>query len=309
MTVRARDGLVLVLALGVATGAARAQSERSEKADSVVYRVKQGDTLGLIASEFYGDRSKGVFIREQNRLKPGKKLSTGERLRVPVLREITTAPGDSFVTLADTMLGDARRAPFIADLNNMAPEASLPAGIPILIPFAVTHVADGKETLASLAGTFYGSEKQGDVLKVYNFLEKATLDKGDQIEIPSFNVRVHASKLGAPDAEAKARRQKRVEQAAKAATVIPAAKHAWRVGDYAAVRAALVDIDTEYLDLDAAIEAGILLGCAHVAFDETKEAAAAFKRVIARAPNHVLRRLDHSPKILAVWKQAGGQIE
>ena len=53
----------------------------------------------------------------------------------------------------------------------------------------------------------------------------------------------------------------------------------------------------------------MLLGSAYVAFDETEPALAAFKRVIDRQPSHALRRLDHSPKVLAVWTKALGLIE
>ena len=59
-----------------------------------LYRVKQGDSLELIAAEFYGDRMKAVFIMVENKLTHARPLKPGERLRIPVNREITTSPGD-----------------------------------------------------------------------------------------------------------------------------------------------------------------------------------------------------------------------
>jgi len=38
-------------------------------------------------------------------------------------------------------------------------------------------------------------------------------------------------------------------------------------------------------------------------------AVAAFKRAIDRQAQCALRRYDYSPKILAVWQKAGGQVE
>ena len=52
---RLAAALLVVTALGAAP--AHAQDATN---DTIVHRVKQGDTLELIAAEFYGDRTKAV---------------------------------------------------------------------------------------------------------------------------------------------------------------------------------------------------------------------------------------------------------
>ena len=168
---------------------------------------------------------------------------------------------------------------------------------------------DAKESLATVAANYYGDAKLAETLRAYNFLDKNAIDKGEAITIPSINVRVHPKHVPVPDAESKLRREKRRENGKLAASAIPVARHAWRIGDYNAVKKALTAIDTEYVELGPAIEVGLLLGSALVAFGDTDGASTAFRHVLDRKPSHTLRKVDHSPKILAVWTKANGQVE
>jgi LysM repeat protein len=293
--------------LVVAVVLALAATAHAQPEDTLPYRAKQGDSLGIIASEFYGDRSKTAFIVAENKLT--KPLRPGERLRVPIMREITTSPGDTFQSLAASLLGDPLRGAFLAELNAMAPDDNLAAGTSIVVPFTVAHTADKPESLKELASTYYGDGKFADVLKRYNNLDKPVLEKGETITVPSFNVKMHPSKIPLPDAEAKLRRERRRDNSRLAAAALPIARHAWRIGDFATVRKTLDGIDTAFIELAPALEIGIMLGSAYVAFDSEKDALDTFKRVIDRKPSHKLRKLDHSPKVLAIWKKADGAVE
>jgi LysM repeat protein len=278
--------------------------------DTVAYRVKENDSYALIAAEFYGDRTKARFVMAENKVQQPRPLARGQLLRVPAIRELVTAPGDTFQSLAETLLGDAQRGGFLAEANGMSPDDNLAAGVSLLIPFTVTHVAQATETLEVVANTYYGERKYADVLRRYNNLDKRTLDKAEAITIPSYRIRMHPSRILPPaDPEAKARREKRQVQVKLAATALPVARHAWRVGNYDTVRRALEPIDTAFVDLEPAIEIGVLLGSAYVAFGNTARALEEFRRVLDRKPSHALRKVDHSPKVLALWKQSDGPIE
>lgn len=281
----------------------------AEKTEVAIHRVKQNDSLQLVASEFYGDRNKAAFIMAENKILHARPLRPGERLRVPITREIITSPGDTFQSLAATLLGDPLRGAFLADANNMTADSNLPAGLPLVVPFTVTHTADGHETIAAIAAAYYGDSKYADVLRRYNALDKPALEKGETVVVPSYNLRVHPSKAPPLDAESKQRREDRKRYMQQAALAIPAARQAWRTGEFAAVRAALDKIDTAYVDVDLAIEINVLLGSALVAFKKEDEAAAVFKRAVDRKPSHVLRKLDHSPKVLAAWTKVDGLVE
>jgi LysM repeat protein len=312
-----RRGLaLLVTAVTAATMVAVVTGPRVAHAQDAtnnarLYRVKQGDSLELIAAEFYGDRTKAVFIMVENKLTHARPLKPGERLRIPVNREITTSPGDTFESLASAYLGNARRATFLADFNGIPQDDSLPAGTPIAIPFTITHTAAATESLADIARAYFGDGKNADMLRRYNFLEKTSLEKGESLIVPVNQVRLSAAKMPTLDADAKARRDHRRESSARVAKALPAARQAWKDGDFAGVKGALAQLepDLDYLDVNDAVEVGVLLGAAHVAYDDAELATASFKRAIDRQSQHVLRRYEYSPKILEIWQKAGGQVE
>ena len=295
-----RLGLVLVLVLAHVAFADTA---------TVIYRAKQKDTLDLIAGEYYGDRAYGAFIVVENKLKKG--VQPFMRLRIPVTREITAAKGDTFETLAQTHLGDEKRAQFLADYNNLPVDESLATGTALTIPFHITYVSENGDSLGVLAARFYGDSKQADLLKRYNFLDKNTLDKSEAIEIPVLTVHVRATKLPQLDNESKDRHRQLAKITDMAALALPAARAAYAQGDFAHVRDVLAPFadQLEYLDATSAVAIGMLLGKAHVAFDNIDAAKKAFAQIHERKASFKVRAYDESPKVVEAWKRAGGDIQ
>jgi hypothetical protein len=295
--------------IAILAGTAVAQPNDGQRTKTVF--AKQNDSVSMLASEYYGDRNKFPFIITENKLKP-KPLVQGQRLRIPMLREITTVPGDTFLTLAEHLLGDHRRAGVLAELNGMNSDDVLAAGTPLIVPFTVQYTAEAKESFAQIAAVYFNDPKLGEALKTYNFPDqpaKTVLEKGETISIPSFKVKMQPEKLAPPDAESKLRRDKRRDNNKLAATAIPIARHAWKIGDYTTVKKSLESIDLAFVEIGPAIEAAVLLGSAQVAFGDADGAQATFRKVLERKPSHTLRKVDHSPKILAVWAKADGSIE
>jgi len=293
--------LVIIAALA---GIASAQPEGA----TLPYRVQKGDTLDLIAAEFYGNRDAAPLIAAENHITKPRRLNPGERLRIPVNRDICTEKGDMFETLAAKYLGNANRAAFLADFNHRSVEDSLATGTELEIPIHVTHTAQNAESLAAISTTYFGNPKHADDLAKYNGLDKPALEKGESIDVP---VLVHSTKMLPLDGDAQARDKARKDALAAATTALPAARSAWEVGDFAGVRKLLAPLadKTEYLDADQAVEVDLLLGKAYVAFDETKEAVAAFTRVLARRPRFELSPYHDSPKVLDAWQKAVSQLQ
>jgi phage tail protein X len=275
------------------------------------YRVQRGDSLDVLAAELYGDKDDAIFIIAENKLKRARPLNPGERLRIPVTREIRTEKGDNFESLAQRYLGDAKRAPFLAEFNHRSVEESLATGTELTIPFHVTHTAQGTETLAQISTTYFGNPKHADELAKYNAMDRTSIDKGEQLDVPILNVRVRDAKLPPLDAESQARDKQRRDAAALAQTALPAAHTAWMQGDFARVKEALALLadKTDYLDTDTAIDVDLMLGKAHVAFDDTALAVAAFTRVLARKPRYELSPYHDSPKVIEAWQKAVSQLQ
>jgi LysM repeat protein len=280
------------------------------EAATINYRVQKGDSLDVLAAELYADRDAAVFIMAENHMQKPRKLNPGERLRIPVTREIRTEKGDSFESLAQKFLGDSKRATFLADFNHRSVEESLASGTELAIPFHVTHTATATESLASISTLYFGNPKHADELARYNGLDKTAIDKGESIEVPNLVVHMRESKLPL-DAESQARDKQRKEAVALAETALPIARTAWLQGDFARVKEALAQLadKTDFLDTDTAIEVDLLLGRAHVAFDDTALAVAAFTRVLARKPRYELSPYYDSPKVLDAWQKAVSQSQ
>lgn len=297
--------LLIAAALLAIAAPARAGAD-----DDTVSRVVQaGDTLELLAAEYYGDRGDSLFIMAANKMQHPRPLKKGERVRVPVSREITTSVGDTFESIAQADLGDARRAPLLAEFNGLAPDDSLAAGTVLSVPFTISYTAESDIGLDRIAAAYYKDPAKAKILEAYNFLDKDSLAKGESIEVPIFHVRVREEMLPAIDAEAKARSEKRRVMQDQALTALPGARAAWRAGDFAAVKRDLIKVDTDYLDVKLAVEIGVLLGGAYVATGDTDSALATFKRVLERRPKQALDAYRFSPKIRDVWKRAGGSVE
>ena len=275
---------------------------------SINHTITPGDTLPLLAAEYYGDRNHMVFIMVANGMEHEAALVPGKVLRIPVSDEITATAGDTWAALSARHLGSERRAEFLAQFNGSTSSASIPAGEVISLPLRVTYQATAPVTLQDLAVTYLGDRNKADLLRAYNFLDGDIVDVGQSVVIPVLRVRVRRDKLPAPDAEAQALVDKRRRMKDLAAKVLPEARAAWRAGDYGLIRNELTKLDLEYLDAEQAVTVGLLLGGAYVAFDDEDSALAVFKKVLARDREHAVDAAETSPKIRRVWERAGGKV-
>ena len=300
---------VLVIAAVIAGTLAVSPPAGAQELKTVRVRAQATDTLELLAAEWYGDRQYAVFIMNANRMTHPKKLRKGQRIKIPIQQTITASVGDTLAGLAEEHMGDPRRAPFLAEFNNLAEGATIAAGQVIEIPFHVTHRAAARETVESIAATYLGDSRKAELLRRYNFIDAEALEPGERLVVPIYHVRVRPSKLPPSDPKSAEREARLREMEEKAIRALPTARSAWRNGEYATVKKVLVEIDLDYLPSGAAAAVGVLLGSAYIAFDDVDSATAAFEKVLRRKPGHAIKAYDFSPKIRAVWKKAGGAVD
>jgi LysM repeat protein len=297
--------LIAVASVGsVASGQKASEATQYEQE----YRAKKGDTLELVAAEYYGSRRFVILIMSVNKMDHNAKLSRGQKLRMPIPRPVTAAIGDTWKALAEQYLGTERRAKFLAAFNGRSETESLPAGTQLFIPYHMEYTAESSVKLSNLALTFLFDRNLATLLKDYNFLDRSILAKGEVIIIP-IATQVSASKLPQLDAESSARRETRAQTQDVTSRALPKARKAWRAGDYAGVKGELASIESGYLDTAQAVELLLLLGSAHVAFDDKELAINDFRKALARDSTVKLSAYRYSPKIRAIWLEAGGEVD
>ena len=287
----------------------RPAAAQREEAGVRIHKVNPGDSLELLAAEYYGDRRHKIFLMIENRFDHPRPLKPGERLRIPVSQDITTAEGDTLASLATTYLGDARHGHTLAEFNGLAPDGSLAAGITLSVPLRVTYRATAPSTLRAIALALFADGGKAALLKDYNGLTSDNEAAGDAITVPIY-LRVQPSKRRAPDAESAERVRRRTGITDEARRALPLGRASWLLGDFAGVKRALAGLVPNFSYLDGALvaEIGVLLGSAYVAFDDRETARATFAEVLERAPRHSLSAVEHSPKVREVWQQAGGTV-
>ena len=225
----------------VAPGAAAAAVDEDEAAGIAFHRVRRGDTLELLAAEYYGDRRHKIYIMIDNGLDHARPLKPGERLRIPVSNDVTVALADTLPGLAAQYLGDERRAKYLAEFNGLAPDGTVAVGMSITVPLRVTYRAARREALTEIAKSLFADSKRAQLLKDYNFLKRDALEKGETIVVPIY-LRVHPSKRRPPDAASIALLARRTEATENARRQLPLAHRAWDKGDYAVVKTLLSEL-------------------------------------------------------------------
>ena len=159
-----------------------------------VYTVGSGDSASSIADKYYGDVKLGDFLLRYNG-KAGTVIHSGEKIKVPYCEVHKVGKGDTWGTLATRYLGRTSAHAAVASLNGFAAGEALPAGESIVIPVVLPWRLERGESLASLAGVYYGDPNRADLLQEFNDVEDPRrLSVGETVKIPLTSIRLHRSK-------------------------------------------------------------------------------------------------------------------
>jgi hypothetical protein len=105
-------------------------------------------------------------------------------LEIPAVSYKKVQAGDTWKSLALSCLGSEERYVLLAQLNGEQPWAPPELGQIILIPYNLSWVASGNESLSTLAYRFLGSTKYAFQLVTYNNLEEGEIKRGSTLLLP-----------------------------------------------------------------------------------------------------------------------------
>jgi hypothetical protein len=154
--------------------------------------VQSGDTLAGIAQRVYGRVEYEGLLVSANGLDAhgGIPIAAGMRLEVPALAYRRVAPGDTWASLATSLLGSAARAPVLAFANDSKPWLPPTENAEIIVPYNLRFVAEGGENLSVVAERFLGDKKRAWMLAGYNGIDDLLLRAGQLVLIPLTDLRL-----------------------------------------------------------------------------------------------------------------------
>jgi len=274
-------------------------------ANAFPYVVQRGETVAQLAERMYGRVELERLVVAANRLegRRGAAIVPGMRLEIPAIGYHRALPGDTWKSIAQTHLGEPKRADVLAHINDTHPWLPPSIGREVMIPYNLRYVASRGDTTESVAYRFLGRRDKAWVIASYNRLRRAKLLQGEVLLVPLIELSLtEAGRQAATSAGALIRSQsggRARETQREAAAALPRLLQAVRRGRYIdaiAQGAGLLAQDGLTEPQLAAIYRQLTE--AYVALDESGAAATACVKWRDHDPAAPLDPIELSPKII-----------
>lgn len=148
------------------------------------YTAVRGDTLASVSERFYGRVELEKVVVAANGFENKVPLLPGMRVEIPAVSFVAVQRGDSWETLAEQHLGDARRAEALALSNDSMPWIRPKLGREIVLPYPLRVVAGRGDSTSSIAYRFLGKRDHGFVVDRFNHLGGDPVEPGDVLLVP-----------------------------------------------------------------------------------------------------------------------------
>lgn len=168
--------------LAVLTGLAACPA--AERAEAFPYTAQRGDTLADIAERFYGRVEMEKVLVAANGFEGDVPLLPGMRVEIPAVSHYRVVRGQTWGSLADTLLGDGKRGEALALSNDTMPWLAPEPGREIVVPYPLRYVVRGGDSTLSIAYRFLGKRDHAYVIDRYNHLKGEPVEAGDVVLIP-----------------------------------------------------------------------------------------------------------------------------
>ncbi len=158
----------------------------TERAPAFPHVVQPEETLAGISRRYYGRIQYERIITAANGLLRGapRGLAPGMILDIPSLSYHQVKPGETWKSLAKTLLGAEERYIVLAQVNDHKPWIQPEVGQLIVVPYNLTWIARDQDSLATLAYRFLGTTKHAYRLVQYNDLDEDRLKRGQVLLLP-----------------------------------------------------------------------------------------------------------------------------
>ncbi len=148
------------------------------------YTAQRGDTLAQLSERVYGKVEMEKVLVAANGFDGDVPMLAGMRVEVPAIVFHRVAPGETWASLAETHLGDARRAEALALSNESMPWIPPPHGREIILPYPLRYVVRKGDSTLTIAYHFLKKRDLAYVIDRYNNLRGEPLAPGDVVIVP-----------------------------------------------------------------------------------------------------------------------------
>lgn len=148
------------------------------------YTAQRGDTLAGLAERFYGKVEMEKVLVAANGFQDQVPLIAGMRIEVPAVSFHRVAQGESWASLAERDLGDARRAEALALSNETMPWIPPARGREIVIPYPLRYEVKRGDSTPAIAYRFLGRRDDALVVDRFNTLRGEPVEPGDVVLVP-----------------------------------------------------------------------------------------------------------------------------
>jgi hypothetical protein len=279
----------------------------SAPASAFPHVAQTGETLASLSSLYYGRVQFERVLSAANALDGTntRGLTPGMILEIPAVTYRQVHSGDTWKSLAKELLGAEHRYILLAQTNGHKPWLEPEIGQLIAVPYNLSWLATGQESLATLAYRFLGSTKNAFLIVQYNELGERELERGEVLLLPLSELPLTGEgRAAAERAAAQITEQSRGDQfqaQKKSKAEAKSLEDDVREGRYVAAVARGTQLLAEgKLSQPARASVHFQLLESYVALEEQGLARTACESFRSLSPSTVLDPYSTSPKILRV---------
>lgn len=162
--------------------------------DAFPHIVRSGETLARIAERVYGRVEAEQILVAANGLDNGRgiAIAPGMRLEVPALGHHRVSGGETWPSLAASLLGSSDRSDVLAFTNKAKSWIAPTEGQEIIVPYNLRYVAAAGDSVLTVAYRFLGDRDKAWMLDRYNHLGTHPLRRGELVLVPLVDLELTA---------------------------------------------------------------------------------------------------------------------
>lgn len=275
---------------------------------TVYHTIRSGESLAIVAKQYYGDPAKAIFLLEYNGITDPRTIEPGRRLIIPEVRFHRVRRGETLALIAKRYLNDPKKSRGLVQLNRIKDPKSLSPGMKILIPVEIIHTVKKGESLSSIAGKYYGQFNTSELIALYNDIkDPINLKVGTRLILPISNLKIVRKKS---PTQPRTRQPQPPPGKRAGKEFLEKGTSDYFMGDYVgAVENLRKAIESGLNEKDDISKAHRFLAYSYVALNERVKAKDSFRQALKVDPDLRLDPVYVSPKIMEVFEEVKGSNE